>query len=202
MGLVRASRGGVLARWMLPGVVTLGMTCGLAFGGCATTGSRTTRLTTDDVKEMAVQLAASLASSEYLRERTPASERIVVAMDNVENLSSDVVPVSEQWYLMERIRASTPLASLGSQRNIAFVIPAEHLRQLKERGGAEAALVGAGRAPTHAMRGVLRSVTRSAGVDRTDLYSFETRLIDLGSGAVVWSDSFELKRAAVGKQYD
>lgn len=170
--------------------------------GCAMTQSRSTRLTTDDVKEMAVQLAASLASSDFLRERSPSSDRMVIAMDNVQNLSSDLVPVSEQWYLMERIRASTPLASLGSQRNIAFVIPADNLRQLKDRVGAEAALAGAGRAPTHAMRGVLRSVTRAAGLDRTDLYSFETRVIDLGSGAVLWSDSFELKRAAVGKQYD
>jgi hypothetical protein len=170
--------------------------------GCAMTQSRSTRLTTDDVKEMAVQLAASLASSDFLRERSPASDRMVIAMDNVQNLSSDLVPVSEQWYLMERIRASTPLASLGSQRNIAFVIPADNLRQLKDRVGAEAALAGAGRSPTHAMRGVLRSVTRAAALDRTDLYSFETRVIDLTTGAVLWSDSFELKRAAVGKQYD
>lgn len=177
-------------------------TLAVAASGCATTPSRSTRLTTDDVKEMAVQLAASLASSDFFRERSPASDRMVIAMDNVQNLSSDLVPVSEQWYLMERIRASTPLASLGSQRNIAFVIPADNLHQLKDRVGAEAALAGAGRSPTHALRGVLRSVTRSAGVDRTDLYSFEARVVDLTSGAVLWSDSFELKRAAVGRQYD
>lgn len=170
--------------------------------GCATTRERSTRLTTEDVKEMAEQMAASMGGSDFLRERDPASGRMVVALDKVENLSSDVVPVSEQWYLMERIRASIPLQSLGTQRNIAFVIPAEHMRQLKERGGAEAALAGAGRAPTHAMRGVLRSVTRAAALNRTDLYSFEVRVVELGTGDVAWSDSFELKRAAVGKQYD
>ena len=173
-----------------------------ALCGCATTQRGTTRLTTEDVKEMAEQLAASMAGSDFLRERGPDSARMVIALDHVENLSSDVVPVSEQWYLMERIRASTPLSSLGAQRNIAFVIPAEQMNQLRDRGGAEAALMGAGRAPTHAMRGTLRSVTRTAGVHRTDLYSFETRVIDLGSGAVMWSDSFELKRAAAGLAYD
>lgn len=198
------------------GVVTIGMLdrvarvltiaailVGVAAGGvaCAST-QKTTRLTTDDVKELAVQMAASLAQSDLLKERSPASERIVVAMDKVENLSSDVVPVSEQWYLMEGIRASSPIDALRAQRNVVFVIPAAQLQQLKDRVGAEAALAGAGRDPSHAMRGVLRSVTRTAGVDRTDLYSFETRLIDLGSGDVVWSDSFEIKRAAVGKQYD
>lgn len=170
--------------------------------GCAVTRERSTRLTTEDVKEMAEQMASSMASSDFLRERSPESERMVVALDHVENLSSDVVPVSEQWYLMERLRASTPLASLGAQRNIAFVIPAEQMNQLRDRSGAEAALFGAGRAPTHAMRGVLRSVTRSTGINRTDLYSFEVRVIALASGDLAWSDSFELKRAAVGRQYD
>lgn len=171
-------------------------------GGCAATQRGSTRLTTEDVKEMAEQMAASMAASDFLRERGPGSARMVVALDHIENLSSDVVPVSEQWYLMERIRASTPLASLGAQRNIAFVIPAEQTNQLRDRGGAEAALFAAGRAPTHAMRGVLRSVTRSAGMNRTDLYSFEVRVIALESGDLAWSDSFELKRAAVGRQYD
>ncbi|MBX3360552.1 MAG: hypothetical protein KF705_03800 [Phycisphaeraceae bacterium] len=170
--------------------------------GCATMQQRSTRLTTEDVKEMAVQLAASMAASDFLRDRNPQSLRMVVAFDRVENLSSDVVPLSEQWYLMERVRASTPLASLGAQRNIGFVIPVEHLNQLRDRVGAEAALAGAGRTPTHAMRGVLRSVTRAAGVHRTDLYSFETRVIDLETGRIEWSDSFELKRAAVGLAYD
>lgn len=180
--------------------ITLGMSI-LLLGGCAS-GQKSTRLTTDDVQEMSIQLAASLAGSDFLGERGTASERMVVAMDRVENLSSDVVPISEQWYLMERIRASTPLQSLGQQRNIGFVIPAEQMRQLKDRGGAEAALLMSNRAPTHAMRGVLRSITRVSGLDRTDLYSFECRVIDLETGGVQWSDSFELKRAAVGRAYD
>lgn len=175
--------------------------CLTLLAGCAS-GRGSTRLTTDDVREMSVELASSLAGSDFLGERGPDSVRMVVAMDRVENLSSDVVPVSEQWYLMERIRASTPLQSLGQQRNIAFVIPVEQMVQLRERGGAEAALAMAGRAPTHALRGVLRSVTRVSGLDRTDLYSFECRVIDLETGGVLWSDSFELKRAAVGRAYD
>ncbi len=199
MGVVRIWPIEHVAHWFLLAALSLGVAA--TMGACAST-QKSTRLTTDDVKELSVQIAASLAASDFLRERSPSSERLVVAIDRVENLSSDVVPVSEQWYLMERIRASTPIGSLGSQRNVAFVIPAAQLRQLKERVGAEAALAGAGRSPTHAMRGVLRSVTRSAGVDRTDLYSFETRVLDLASGNVIWSDSFEIKRAAVGKQYD
>lgn len=185
----------------LKAVVVLCACAGLSMG-CATVQQRSTRLTTEDVKEMAEQLAASMASSDFLRDRSPQSPRMVIALDRVENLSSDVVPVSEQWYLMERVRASTPLASLGTQRNIGFVIPVEHLNQLRDRVGAEAALAGAGRTPTHAMRGVLRSVTRASGVYRTDLYSFETRVIDLETGRIEWSDSFELKRAAVGLAYD
>ena len=169
--------------------------------GCAARKG-STRLTTGDVRDMSVELAASLAMSELLSERGPESARMVVAIDRVENLSSDVVPVSEQWYLMERIRASTPLQALASQRNIGFVIPAEHLRQLRERAGAEAALAMERRAPTHAMRGTLRSITRAIALARTDLYSFECRIIDLASGDVVWSDSFELKRAAAGLSYD
>lgn len=199
MGVVTIGMLGRAARTLAIAAVLLGVAA--AGVACAST-QKTTRLTTDDVKELAEQMAASLARSDLLKERSPSSDRIVVAMDKVENLSSDVVPVSEQWYLMERIRASSPIDALRAQRNVVFVIPAAQLRQLKDRVGAEAALAGAGRDPTHAMRDVLRSVTRTSGVDRTDLYSLETRLIDLGSGDVVWSDSFEIKRAAVGKQYD
>lgn len=173
-----------------------------AAGGCASTRERSTRLTATDVRDMSAEMAASLAGSDFLRERGPDSERMVIAIDRVENLSSDVVPVSEQWYLMERVRASTPIQSLGTQRNIGFVIPAEHLKRLKERGGAEAAMAAERRAPTHAMRGVLRSVTRAVALARTDLYSFECRIIDLSTGDIVWSDSFELKRAAAGLSYD
>jgi len=182
--------------------MAVGCACVSLLCGCASTQSRSTRLTTEDVRAMAVEMAASMASSDFLRERDAGSPRMVVALDHVENLSSDVVPVSEQWYLMERVRSSLPLATLGSERNIAFVIPAEQMNQLRDRVGAEAALLGAGRAPTHAMRGVIRSVTRASGVHRTDLYSFEVRVIDLGTGRIDWADSFEFKRAAVGLAYD
>lgn len=80
--------------------------------GCAVTRERSTRLTTEDVKEMAEQMASSMASSDFLRERSPESERMVVALDHVENLSSDVVPVSEQctsWSGYELQRRSPPL---------------------------------------------------------------------------------------------
>ena len=103
-------------------------------------------------------MAAKLSGGQLLAERTPESPRMVIAISKVENLSSDLIPVGEQWMLMAKVRDSVSMVELGKQRNVVFVIPAEHLREAKEAGTLPEDF-GKGRKPTHEM-GTRRSARR------------------------------------------
>ncbi len=170
--------------------------------GCASApgGASSTRLTVDDLREITAQMAAKLRDSDFLVSRTPESEPITVAIQRVTNMSSDLIPQSEQWWLMERVRNSLPIIELGKQRNLAFLIPAERVEELRQLGF-EPGLMSE-RRPTHVMDAVFRSVTRSGGAARTDLYMCEYRITGIDTGELVWADSFEFKRAAFGRSWD
>lgn len=170
-------------------------------GGCATGSVRSTRLAAEDFADVAAAVAAQLAASEALRDRSPDDEPWIIAIDRVENLSSDVIAVSEQWWLMARLRASLPIQTLSRQRAIRFVIPAEHLARLRERDP-ELAEAASDRAATHRMGAVFRSVTRFGQGGRTDLYRVDFDLVDLSDGALEWSGSYEFKRLAFGRGWD
>lgn len=168
--------------------------------GCASTPAQSTRLTTDDLQTVTIEMAERLRGSDFLRDRTTDSPRIIVAIQKVENLSMDIITEGERWYLLERVVGSNPIMSLRQSRNIGFVIPAERVQKTREvTGDSEFAK---GRAPTHEMTATFRSVTRAAGLDRTDLYACEYRVTELSTGKISWTDVFEFKRAAAGKAYD
>lgn len=158
-------------------------------------------MTVDDYVHIATEMAEKLRSSRFLVERSSQSPELVFAVNKVQNLSSDIISVPTQWYMQERVVNSLPLAALSREKNISFVMPAEKVR------GAKAALevdehFGADRRPTHVMSATFRSVTRSAGKDRTDLYYSEYAIADLSSGEIVWTDKVEFKRAAHGVAWD
>lgn len=180
--------------WVIAGA------CALAAGGCAAP-ARSTAITVGDIQETAAEMAAKLRASDFLKERGPGSPRMVIAIQKVENLTMDLIPEADRWYLMDKVRSSFSLTELSKEKNIAFVIPAEKLRAARERGTLDETFA-AERSPTHEMTATLRSVTRTAGQARTDLYLCEYRITDLADGALEWSDAFEFKRAALGRAYD
>lgn len=191
-----ASRSTVRASLALVTMLVLG-----TLGACASTGPRSTRATADDFDQLTTAIAQSLAASEFLKDRTPASEPMRIAIERATNLSTDLIPQSEQWWLMQRIRSSLPLRALSRDRAISFVIPAEQAEHLKQAGFELAGAVDQ-RAPTHVMAATIRSITRTADDHRTDLYAADYTITDLAAGEVVWTGSFVFKRAAVGKAWD
>lgn len=183
------------------GLIVLG--CVLMGGllGCADRRTGSTRLTAQDFADLASDIASQLGASEATGGRGPESEPWVISMDRVENLSGDFISVSEQWWLMEKVRSSVPMRSVGERYAIRFVIPAERLKEIRG-SGPELADAGSTRAPTHRMGAVIRSVARSGGGGRTDLYATEFDLVDLADGQVVWSGAGEIKRVAFGRSWD
>lgn len=173
----------------------------VALVGCGVSGT-STHLTLDDINVMTSEMGQSLRASAFLSDRDARSPEALVAIDRAENRTRDIIPVGEQWAIMERVKDSSALQELGRDKNLAFVIPAEHFREGVARGAYDIDEIYTDRRPTHQLSGSLLTVTRSGGVDRTDLYVCEFRLVNLENGAVEWSDTFEFKRAARGKGYD
>lgn len=172
--------------------------CGMIPAGCAS-APKSSRLSVDDIEFTAKELAAKLADSRLLRERTAESPRMVVAIDKVENLSNDLIPESDQWYMMVRVRNSQSMESLRRLRNIVFVVPAEKARSGVTEFDRE---FTSGRRPTHVMSATYTSAVRTAGKDRTDAYMCELRMTDIDTREVVFADSVEFKKVAFGKAYD
>ncbi len=168
--------------------------------GCSS-APRSTRLQTDDLQAMAIDVAAQLRASSFLQGRTPDSPRMTIAVAPAENLSSDILTEAEKWFLVERVADSVPIQTLGRDFNAAFVVPADKARAARASGAVDRGAY-AGRNPTHRFGATLQSLTRAAGRDRTDLYVIEYRIVNLDTAQIEWSAPFEFKRAAKGKAYD
>lgn len=166
---------------------------------------RTTVMTVDDYEYIASQIGeklhTDLVSAPLLAERKGDSPRWTIAVQKVQNLTSDVMSEGTKWYLMARVCDSAPIATLKHEKNIVFTIPADRLREARKHGAVPDDMASE-RKPTHVMSATFISVTRAAGKDRTDLYHCEYSLTDLKSGEVVWTDKVEFKRAAHGRSWD
>ena len=177
----------------------------LAPAGCGASGGTSTRMTADDLHELAAQMAQKLAASDALKQRGPDSEPWVVSFDKALNLSSDLITDSERWYVVHKVQSSLPLQALSQQKNLTFVMPAERLRALRRDPNLDIAAdpnFGAQRRPTHQMTATFRSITRADALNRTEAYYIEFELLDLRSGEPEWIDKFEYKRAATGHIWD
>lgn len=181
--------------------------CALLLGwmltGCAS-APQSSRIAVEDYEAMAAAMAASLRASGAIAQRTPGSETWVVSFDRVRNLSSEVMPSGEQWWVVANVRGAQPMRALWDDKRIQFVTPGEHARALKPRLDAEGVDTdfGGDRAVTHTITATFRSVTRADAMDRTDLYGCEFRMLDLRTGEDVWNDWFEFKRQAHGHVWD
>ncbi len=171
--------------------------------GCAST-PQTTRLRASDFDVTVNEVAARLAGSDFLARRRPDSPQIRMVARGVENLTSDVLSLSEMWTAVARVQSAFPLRELADARNIVFQMPVHQVRALRE-AGFDVPLTAENR-PTHELFAVFRSATRSgvsaAGGGYTDLrkdyYFLEYRIVDLATRELVWSGSFEFARQASG----
>ena len=168
---------------------------------CAATPPATSRLAAGDFELVSTELAAKLAASDFLKDRTPDSAPITIAVSKVENLTTDLLSEGEKWYLVDSAVDSLAMNQLRTSKNITFVIPAEKLAELRKTLGPEQQ-VAAARAPTHTLTARMRSLTRAAGRDRTDVYDCEFSIVEIAGGEIAWSGSAALKRVARGRAYN
>ncbi|MEX2214786.1 MAG: hypothetical protein WD768_11690 [Phycisphaeraceae bacterium] len=150
-------------------------------------------------------MSAKLASSDFLRDRNPSSPPILITINKVENLTSDLIPPAEQWMLMARLQGSLNLVSVRNQKNISFQVPPEYGPLIRDAGYNEPLP----HSPmfTHTMTATYRSATRTKREDgfvvgRVDLYQMQYRIFDVTTRALVWNDEFAYKREALGRAQD
>lgn len=191
----------IAARFGWGGMAAVLLTC------CAGPAPRSTRLTAADLTDVVEKMRTSLAASDFLAARDSGSERVVIVINRVENLTSDVLSRAEQWMLVARVRAALPIQRLARQKNVALQIAPERHAMLKDAGFTGD--LGPEDAPTHVLGATYRSARRAARGTathmtdrRAEYYYFEYRITDLRRRDVVWTDSFEIKREAVGLAID
>lgn len=172
--------------------------------GCQA-GGETTELRHDDLNVATTEMAASLAASDFLAGRGPDSPPIVITINKVENLTSDIIPPAEQWMLMARLPGSMPIRQLSRDKNVRFQIPPERRKLLADADVRLTPEQEQDYVPTHVMKAVYRSSTRTARdkgdghIDRRqDYYTLAYQITDTRGRNIEWEDSFEFKREAAG----
>ncbi len=158
----------------------------------------TTMLTSVDVVEMTDQMVASLAASGLMEGRTEDSPPMVITMDRVANRTEHIMSPGERWGVINRLRALLMQTDLRSERHLIFVMPTQAWEALEVVDQAPPHRLK----PTHALRATFRSDTQSSIRARTDAYLCAFQMLDLGDGALVWEDAFEVKYTVSRNRFD
>lgn len=190
----RRARGQAPAAFLCLGAMLLLTGCG---GGPK---AKTTFLNSVDLVAMTDHMAESFAADPSLNKRTSQSPPWVISIDRVHNLTNQIMPEREKWLYIARLRAQLQQSEIVRDRNMIWIIPPERWPMVQEElGDAPPELR---RTPTHEMTAEFGALTNTSGKGRSDAYLCEYQLMALGDGAIVWSDKWEVKRAATGKTYD
>ena len=132
--------------------------CSSALLLSCSTSPQSTRLTIDDFNQVTERMAQSLGQSRLLVSRDPGSPRMVIVINKVQNLTTDLISPSEQWMLMARLRGALPIQELSTRKNIVFQVESERWALVRQAGFDGE--LGDSQSPTHVMSAVFRSARR------------------------------------------
>lgn len=196
-----------MAGFRQPGLVCVSLLLVLLCTACKSTPPASTDFTQDDLDVTVNEMAASLAASDFLNERTAQSPRIVLVTNQVRNLTDNIMPTAERWMMIARLQTTLPIRTMADQKNIVFVLPPERLADLRRNGFDQE--LPEGLKPTHVMMATFMSSRRAAreGGDkitsvRSNFYYLEYSITAVDSREVLWSDAFEFGREARGNIID
>lgn len=169
---------------------------------------RSTRLTAADLAEAADAVTEQLARSELLAGRNSASPPMRLVLRQLQNLSSDRIPVPEQWVAVSRVLADAGMQELLRARNVVVQLPSERVELLRGAGVAFPDLRPEDH-PTHELRAEIRSATRAGSTlgdgradVRKDVYQLAYSILDLTTREIAWEGAGEVAREAFGLTID
>lgn len=182
--------------------IALVLVAALGMSGCSPPKTQTTFLRSVDLVEMTDQMALSFAAAPVVAARSFDSPRWVISIDKITNHTNQIITENEKWAYIGRLRALLTQTRLSDVKNIAWIVPPERWPLI----AAELRLIGEPAdlrsRPTHVMTGEFGVITNTSGQGRSDSYVCSFQLVDLATGAMVWEDAWEVKRALTGTTYD
>lgn len=168
--------------------------------GCSPPTVRTTFLGSVDLVDMTDQMAESFANDPVIGQRTAASERWVISIDQVVNGTYQIMPSREKWLYTSRLRALLGESDLARRRNIVWVVSPE---RWPAAAGELGTVDGQRRLPTtHLLSAEFQALTSTSAAGRSDMYVCAFQLTELEYGRLVWEDLWEVKYAVRGVTWD
>ncbi len=177
--------------------------------GCGQTG-RSARIPIKQYSLIVPQLTERFQASRFVLDRDGNAGPTLVAITNIKNLTTDVIPLYTQWSLMSQLSGRLSELPACRSRDIRFMIPPERREYLQRYAAAredDELGVSPGDAPTHILSAVFRSVRRAEASDGYEedlqmLYVLDMQLTDARSREIVWHDSMDFQVQAQGLAID
>lgn len=191
--------------------VLLAAVCVAASGCQGPPPARSTRLTHADLTEAALSAREQLAQSRFLQGRTGSSPEARLVVRRVENLSTDRIPLAEQWSLVARLLSDPGMQELLRSKAVVVQLPPEKV-ELLERGGLEFPALRPENLPTHMLGAQISSATRAGALQRggsqlrsdirKEYYLITFDLEDIQTRELLWQGTAEIAREAEGTIVD
>lgn len=174
----------------------------LVLAGCAPPQSRTPFLRSVDLVEMTDRMAESFAATPTVAGRDATDDRWVISIARITNYTNQIIPDREKWLFIGRMQSILAASELADDRAIVWVIPPERWWIVADEFPDRPEPFGLRLEPTHLLTGTFSSLTTTSARGRSDAYLCSFQLVDLATGALVWEDAWEVKRATTGLSYD
>lgn len=181
---------------------TVVVACAALAAACSPPKAQTPFLRSVDMVEMTGRMAQSFTATPAIAERTVRSPRWLISIDKVANNTNQIITENQKWAYVGRLRALLTQTKISDQKNLVWIVPPERWPIIAEELRSVGEPPELRRPPTHVMGATFDALTNTSGEGRSDAYLCTFQLVELASGALVWEDSWEVKRTVAGKTYD
>jgi len=195
-----------------PPLVALAAALAFSLGACAGgPARRTTTYTAADLIEASHKMAASLAASDLLADRTADSPPMRLGLGDLENRSNERLSDMDRRATVARVLISPPMLELLASKNASVVLPPARAEELQRFGVSDAQAAASYEEPTHLVDATFRSLTRTATLApkrdkpadaRKDYFLVDFVIAEADTRRAVWADTFEFARIAKGTLAD
>jgi PBP1b-binding outer membrane lipoprotein LpoB len=170
----------------------------LTLAGCtnAVESGRNTFLDSVDLQQMTDQMARSIVADSRVQSALQQSGPLrIVVQPVVNNLTAEILPRGQAEGFTSRVRS---LLSEKQPAKFTWILNRDDFYHLRKKE-LDAPLGPSPDAidPQYALTAVFTSLTHENAHGRSDFYVCSYELSDLQTRAVIWSDSYKVKKSAI-----
>jgi hypothetical protein len=185
-------KGFVMRLWVVP--LAMGMLAGC--GNTAVSHGHNTALDNVDLSTMTDRMARSLAGSTRVNEEINARGKLVVVMQPVENhLTGEILPAGQGELFMARVRS---LLAKHAPDKFVWVMNRDAFYRLQHsERDMDLGPIPDRIQPEYALTATFSSLADEDSKHRTAAYLCVYQLTSIATGALVWTDRYEVKKIVV-----